>query len=123
MKKTLGFALALSLLSLPALRAHAMTIEEAGEKAIGLMEQMASIIDKDKDACDKMAADLNRFQDDNAALLKELNEIKGKRTDADKKAFREKYAARLKAAQEKMTPGAMKCEKDEKVKAAMMKMR
>jgi hypothetical protein len=122
MKKTLGLALALSLFTLPGGRAQAaMSMEEAGAKAMQLIEGMADVIDKDKDNCDKMGDDLTKYEDDNAAVIKELNETKDKRTEADKKAFQEKYGARLKAAQQKMTPGAMKCAKNEKVKAAFQK--
>ncbi len=122
MKKILGFAFALSLASFPAGRAGAaMSMEEAGAKAIGLIEGMADIIDRDKDNCDKMGDELTKYEDDNAALIKELNETKDKRTEAEKKAFQEKYAARIKAAQQKMMGGGMKCAKNEKVKAAFMK--
>ncbi len=123
MKKILGFALVLPLCTLAAPRAHAMTQEEAGEKAVGLIEGIADIMDKDKDDCDKMAGDLTKFEDDNAATIKQLNEMKAKRTDADRKAWKEKYGARLKAAEQKMMNGGMKCGKNEKVRAAMEKMR
>jgi len=123
MKKILGLAFALSL-ALPSGRAHAaMTAEQAGDKAIVLLEAMADIIDKDQDNCDKMAVDLNKYQDDNAALIKELGEAKAKRTPADKKAWQDKYKARLEAAQGKMMAGGQKCEKNEKVKAAFQRMR
>ncbi|HKA91327.1 MAG TPA: hypothetical protein VKE22_26880 [Haliangiales bacterium] len=122
MKKTLGFALALSLFSLPAPRARAMTMEEAGAKAMELIEGLANIIDKDKDDCDKMAGDVTKYTEDNAALIKQLNEMKAKRTDADKKAWEQKYAERLKAVQQKMMAGAEKCSKNEKVRAAFGKM-
>ena len=122
MRKTLGLALVLSLASFPVGRARAaMSMEEAGAKAVQLIEGMADIIDKDKDNCDKMGDDLTKYEDENAALIKELNETKDKRTEADRKAFQEKYAARLKAAQQKMMPGGMKCSKNEKVKAAFLK--
>ena len=124
MKKTLAFALALPLLSLPALRAQAeMSKEAAGAKVVELFEGIADIVDKDKDNCDKMGDELTKYEDDNAALIKELNETKAKRTEADKKAFQEKYGARLKAVQQKMMAGGMKCNKNEKVKAAFLKFR
>lgn len=121
MKKLLGTALALCL-SFPVLAHAEMTMEEAGAKAIGLIEGMADIVDKDKAACDKMATDLNKYQDDNAALIKELNALKGKRTDADKEAWKKKYGDRLKVAGEKMKEGGMACGKDEKVRAAFGRM-
>jgi hypothetical protein len=123
MKKLLGTVLALLVCSLAAPRAHALTKEEAGEKAIGLIEGMADIIDKDKADCDKMGVDLGKFQDDNAAVIAELNKVKGERSDADKKAWKEKYGARLQAASKKMMEGGMKCEKNDKVKAAFAKMK
>jgi uncharacterized protein YdiU (UPF0061 family) len=118
MRKPLAFVLALPLLISPVLRAHALTPEEAGEKAMGLMERMAELVDKNKEDCDKMAVELNKFRKNNEALLKELKAMDDKRTDAEKDAWNKKYAARLKVASDKTMGGAMKCQKNEKVKAA-----
>jgi hypothetical protein len=123
MKKLFGLAFAVSLVLVPSLAASAMTMEEAGEKFMGLIESVATIVDSDKDNCDKMATDLTKYEDDNAALLKELNEMKGKRTDADRKSWQDKYKDRFKAAQQKMLAGGEKCQKNEKVKAAFGKLK
>jgi hypothetical protein len=123
MKKLFGLAFAVSLALLPALRASAMTNDEAGEKAMGLIEGIAAIVDSDKANCDKMATDVNKYTDDNAALIKELNAMKAKRTDADKKAWQDKYGDRMKAATQKMMAGGQACQSNEKVKAAFGKMK
>jgi hypothetical protein len=123
MKKLLGLAAVMSLVLVPALRASAMTNEEAGDKAIGLIEGIAAIVDQDKANCDKMAVDVNKYEDENAALIKELNTMKAKRTDADKKAWQEKYKDRMKAAQQKMMAGGQACQSNEKVRAAFERMR
>ncbi len=119
MKKLCGLGLTLVLLCLPAASAHAaMSKAEAAEKAIGLIEKMADIIHKDMNDCDKMAADLNKFLDDNAALIKELNGMKDQVTEAERKEQQQKYATRIKAATEKMQAGGQKCGSNEKVRAA-----
>jgi uncharacterized protein YdiU (UPF0061 family) len=124
MKKIIGPVLAAALCLLSSARARAeMSMDQAAEKAIGLIEGLASIVDTDKASCDKMGTDLTKFLDDNSSTIKDLNAIKEKRTEADKKAWREKYATRLDAAQKKMTPGIQACQANDKVKAALMKMK
>ncbi len=120
MRDALGLALALSLRSLPA---RAETPDDMGEKAVKAMEELATIVDKDKDKCDVMGADISSFADKNGELIAKGREMSKKATPEQQKAWREKYQARAAAAGEKMKPGMMNCYKNEKVKAAFVKMK
>jgi hypothetical protein len=103
MKKAIGLALALSLFLLPT-RARAETPDELGEKLVKAMEDVATIIDKDKDNCEAMAGELSAFADQNAALLAKGKEMERTSTPEQKKAAREKYQKRAQALGEKMGP-------------------
>jgi hypothetical protein len=122
MKNAIGLALALSLLTLPRF-ARAETPEEVGEQIMSAMENMATIIDKDKANCDGMAADVSDFADKNAPLFAKGKELEAKATPEQKKAWKEKYAGRAKAIGQKMQPGIMACAKNDKVKAALGKLK
>lgn len=121
MKNAFGLVLALSVLYLPTL-ARAETAEETGEKLIKAMEEIATIVDKDKDNCDSMAVDISTFADQNAALLAKAKDMEKTATPEQKQAIKEKYQKRAAAVGEKMKPGMMACYKNEKVKAAFGKM-
>jgi hypothetical protein len=121
MKRAFGFALALSLLALPGL-GRAETMENLGEQLVKAVEDMASIIAKDKDNCDVMASDLSDFADKNAPLFAKAKEAEKTATPDQKKAWKEKYQGRMTAAMEKAKPGMMACSKSEKVKTAIGKM-
>ena len=90
------------------------------EKAVKMMEEMAEITSANKDNCDKMGDELNKFMDANADTIKSLKDKK--QSDDEKKKFEEKYGERVKTAGTKMMEGAMKCATNEKVGAAMKKM-
>jgi len=88
------------------------------EKLVGYMEEMADIMDKNKDDCDKMAEELSSFAKDNG---KEITELSKKLKD-DKEA-EEKYKDRVEKATEKMMGGMMKCADNEKVMKAMQEIK
>ncbi|MCB9535641.1 MAG: hypothetical protein H6704_05185 [Myxococcales bacterium] len=90
------------------------------EKAVKMMEEMATISEKHQDDCDKMGEELGKLIDSNADLIKSLKDKKG--SEEEEKALKEKYGARLEAASKKMMGGVMKCATNEKVGAAMKKM-
>lgn len=92
------------------------------EQAITLMEEMANIIDSNKEDCDKMAAALDTFATKNGETLKKLQETLKGGDEAKEKAMKEKYGARLGAIMGKMMEGSMKCAANEKVAAAMAKL-
>ena len=121
MNKTLGSVLALSLLSFPAARAHAQATADTGEKGIQVLEGVADVVDKNKDNCDQMASELDKFQTDNADAIKAMQANKANRTEAEKKAWQDKYGDRAKAAYTKMSAGSQKCKTNEKVKTALAK--
>lgn len=93
------------------------------EAAISLLEDMANLVDKHKDDCDKMGGELSSFMDKHADTIKSMKEFADKQTPEQKKASEEKYKERTAKAGEKMMGGVMKCMTNEKVKAAMGKMK
>jgi uncharacterized protein YdiU (UPF0061 family) len=91
------------------------------EKELALGEELADIFDKNKDNCDKMAEELEKFKKDKGPELKVAKE-RDKARDKDekaKKAFEEKYKTRTDAIEKKMMGSAMKCMENEKVKKAV----
>ena len=93
------------------------------EAAISMMEDMANLVDKHKDDCDKMGGELSSFMDKHADTIKSIKEFSEKQTAEQKKASEEKYKERAAKAGEKMMGGVMKCMTNEKVKEAMGKMK
>ncbi|OIP35206.1 MAG: hypothetical protein AUK47_17010 [Deltaproteobacteria bacterium CG2_30_63_29] len=91
------------------------------EKFIGYMEEMAEIIDSNKDDCDKMGDALAGFADDNAEDMKALQKKLKDLPEDEQKAMREKYEDRMEKAQEKMD-GLGKCATNEKIGKAMEKL-
>ena len=104
-------------------KAAAPAATNSDEQIVALLEELASIVDKDKANCDQMGTDLGKFVDDNHAKMEKLKEEGKKRTDEEKKAAREKYKDRFMAAMQKMKDGMTACHDNAKVKAAMEKMR
>ena len=88
-----------------------------------LEEQIASIVDRDKADCDMMAADLNKFFDQNSARLKALKEEGSHMTEQQRKEWEKKYGQRSHAAMEKIQGGMQGCYKNAKVKAAFDRMK
>jgi len=110
------------LLSLPLLTLLAGGCSSPEEQAINLMEEMANIIDANKEDCDKAAAELETFFAKNGEKLKKLKETMKGGDEAKEKAMKEKYGARLGAIMGKTMEGSMKCASNEKFAAAMTKM-
>ena len=122
MKNALGLALALSLLALPGRVRAEESVEKVGEELVAAMEEMATIVDKDKANCDTMAGDLSGFADKNAPLFQKAKGMKDKSTPDQQKAWKEKYQQRMSAVMQKMMPGLQACGKNDKVKAALGKL-
>ncbi len=93
------------------------------ERALGVMEGMAALIDEEKNDCDRMGDRLNTFMDAHQQTIRDIKAHSDGQTEAQKKAIEEKYKARAIAAGEKMMGGIMKCMTNERVKAAMAKMK
>ncbi|MCA9527574.1 MAG: hypothetical protein KC549_14900 [Myxococcales bacterium] len=96
--------------------------KDPAEQAVGLMEEMATIADSNKEDCDKMGDALKGFMDKNGETLKKLKESDKGKSEEEKKAMMEKYKDRLGAAMGKMMPAMTKCATNEKVKGAMSNM-
>ena len=122
MNKAFVLAVALVLAFVPARQSRADANSDHAERAVVMMEQIATIVDANKASCDTMADKLNGYFDKNGAELKELNAAGKNLTAEQKKAFSEKYADRMKAVMGKMAPGMKACKDNAKVKAAMSKL-
>jgi hypothetical protein len=88
------------------------------EKELALVEEYAEINEKNKDNCDKLAEELEKFKKDRGAGLKQAREKDKLRDEKAKKAFEEKYKARLEAATKKLVSGLMQCGENAKFKKA-----
>jgi hypothetical protein len=95
---------------------------DSGEQMIAFFEKLAAIIDSNKSNCDKMASELGKFLDDNAAAIDKAREEVKKSTPEQRKAVHDKYKARFDAAMAKVKEGAMACKDNPKVKAAIEKL-
>jgi hypothetical protein len=91
------------------------------EKVVSYMEEMAEIMDGNKDNCDAMAEKLTKWNETKGKELKELEtKMKGKKDDKEAgEAFKKKYGDRVDAATKKILGGSMKCMTNEKVMKAM----
>jgi hypothetical protein len=119
MKHALVLVVLLALI--PARSVHADTNADSAERAVVMMEQVAAIVDSNKDNCDAMGDKLGAYMDKNGEELKKLKASGKTLTDAQKKAFTDKYAVRMKAVSDKIMPGMQKCSGNAKVTAVMKK--
>ncbi|HKA86200.1 MAG TPA: hypothetical protein VKE22_00995 [Haliangiales bacterium] len=99
--------------------AAAVARADEGEEDIALLERFAAIVDQNRSTCDKMAEELNRFFDANAARLNAMREREKRRSAAEKKAWQEKYGERAQAAQDKIKAGVTACAKNPATLAAL----
>jgi hypothetical protein len=90
-----------------------------GEKVVQLDEQLADIVVKDKNDCDKMAAGIKSFVDKNGKEMQRLREEGMKRTPDQRAEFQKKYGARIHAATTRMNVGIGQCIQNPKVKDAL----
>jgi hypothetical protein len=104
----------LVLLALPA-RIYADT---NSDKAIVMMEQVASLIDANKGNCDVMGDKLSAWSDANSAHLGQLIEATKTLSPDQKKAF----SAKVKAISTKMMAGLQACSSNAKVTAVVKKL-
>lgn len=118
MSRFLNSILAVAIVSAPLVLAGCKSDEE---KAIGMMEEMADIIDKNKSDCDKAAAELTKWKEANGAEMKKMAEKDKGKSKEDQAKLMEKYKDRIEAALKKTMDGTMKCMSNEKfAKAAKM---
>ena len=116
-----AFVVVVILALVPARRVHADANADNAEQSVVMLEQIATIVDTNKDNCDVMGDKLGAYMDKNGEKMKKLK-ASGKTVSAEqKKAFQEKYKDRMKAMSEKMMPGMQKCSGNAKVSAVMKK--
>jgi uncharacterized protein YdaU (DUF1376 family) len=92
---------------------------DESEDDVTLLERFAAITEQNHASCDKMAEELNRFFDANAAKLTAMREREKRRTAAEKKAWQEKYGERARVAQDKIKAGVTACAKNPATLAAL----
>jgi hypothetical protein len=100
-----------------------MTVDQACDKSVAMMESMAKAIEGNKGNCDGMGTALEKWVADNKPFMDWAKKQEG--DAAKKKEFEEKCEPKVKAAMEKVMPammGAQECASNEKVKAAMESM-
>lgn len=100
-----------------------MTVDEACDKTIAMMNQMATAVESNKGNCDGMGTALEKWVADNKSFI-EWGKAHDK-DDAKKKEFEEKCTPKLTPVMEKIGPmmaGAAECAENPKVKAAMASM-
>ena len=88
-------------------------------RVVQLDEEIANIVDADKNDCDKMAADVNTWVAKNKDEMHRLREEGKTRTAEQRADFQKRYRARVQAATAKMNAGIGKCIQNPKVKAAL----
>jgi len=118
MLKTAALVLALLV---PARLVAADTSSQQAERAVVMMEQVATVIDTHKDNCDAMGDALAAWMDKNAAELQHLKEAGKALTAKQKQEFSDKYKDRMEAVGKKMMPALQKCGQNTKVTDAMKK--
>jgi hypothetical protein len=100
-----------------------MTVDQACDKTISMMQSMAAAVESNKGNCDGMGTALEKWAADNKSFIEW-----GKKNEGDaakKKEFEEKCTPKLTPIMEKVGPsmmGAQECASNEKVKAAMAAM-
>lgn len=100
-----------------------MTVDQACDKSVAMMESMAKAIESNKGNCDGMGTALEKWVADNKPFMEWAKKQEG--DAAKKKEFEEKCEPKVKAAMEKVMPammGAQECASNEKVKNAMESM-
>lgn len=95
------------------------------ERAIRLMEALATLIDEDKHDCVRMGDRVNAFMDAeaNRQTIRDIEAFSARLTPKQLKASEAKYGSRARQAGEKMMGGVMKCMTNERVKAGLAKMK
>ena len=121
MKRALPFAFALALIAFPAGHARADSNADFAAKLMAVMEQMATIVDANKNDCNAMGDKLDRFMTDNAAFFKDAKARAEKMSDQEKQQIEERYRARLQVVVAKLQGGITKCATNPKVVAAIQK--
>jgi primosomal protein N'' len=99
---------------------YADTVEEMGEKAVKIMERIASDGEASKGDCDKFGTALASHMDADAVTMKKIKDADAKQTkeqrEANRKLMEKKYGERMKAAMTKLQT-LKACKDHAKVKA------
>jgi hypothetical protein len=116
MRNPLGlFVLLLALAPLP-------TRAELGAAYVHPLEEIAKLVLRDRNHCDRMAADLDAYADRHAAALRAQSEKADQASSEDWDAFNRKYRRRIEAAIAKLRKGLARCSTHPKVAAAMARL-
>jgi len=122
MKRLLALAFAAALVAAPWHVARASDSNDAfAAKLVAVMEQMASLVDANKNDCNAMGDKLDRFITDHDALFKEAKAREAQMSEQEKQQFEARYHARLQGVVQKLQRGLSKCITNPKVSSALQK--
>jgi predicted small metal-binding protein len=99
--------------------ARADSNAEMMEKAVQILERVASIVQMNQDDCNTMGDKLSKVVDENAAFLAQAKSRADAMPSAERTALENRYRGRILAAIGKMKPGMDKCGANPKVQGAL----
>jgi len=99
--------------------ARADTNADMVEKAVQILERVASIVQMNQDDCNVMGDKLTKVVDENAAFLASAKSRADAMPPAERSAIESRYRTRVLAAIAKMRPGMQKCGSNPKVQSAL----
>ena len=114
-------AFVLALLAAPLGQHRADSNADFAAKLMAVMEQMAAIVDTNKNDCNAMGDKLDKFMTDNAAFFKDARERAEKMSEQEKHELENRYHARLTAVVAKFRDGLSRCATNPKVVSAIQK--
>lgn len=85
------------------------TKEDKAENAVRTFEGLAEIAEKNRDDCDRMAEEVNRYLESNLKVFEDLKNTKA--GEDEKKAMETKFRPRLDRAMERMKAPLAACPK------------
>jgi len=99
----------------------ALDIDALSAQGIGMIEEIASLIQTDEKDCDKMGSDLDAYYTKNGGLIDSMKDIYMKMPKAERKPIQTRYRPRFDAAWKKLQPGLKKCKEQPQLKTLLRK--
>lgn len=118
MKRALVSVAAAVLFAFPG-DARADSNSEMVEKAVQILERIASVVDANQNDCNIMGDKLGKIVDENAAFLAQAKARADALPPGERNAIESRFRGRIMAAIGKMRPGMMKCGSNPKVQSAL----
>lgn len=92
---------------------------ELEAKGVALMKGLGETFASNADNCDKLAAAIKKFAEDNKDTFQQIKDVESKQTKEQKKAFDEKHKDLEKDLEAKVMPAMKNCQKSAAVMDAM----